>query len=122
MEYGDTGINRDDNIVGVGEKLEDAEDEREKNWGRPKYRQPGHVDNVSHEQKLGGCLASDTGEHIWRPMESPPVNLGREIMGVEMFLCISGANRCTRNCTAQNCAESVSSYFRPKCLVTFHHD
>ena len=64
--------------------MEDAEDEREKNWGRPKYRQPGHVDNVSHEQKLGGCLASDTGEHIWRPMESPPVNLGREIMGVEM--------------------------------------
>ena len=29
-------------------------------------------------------LGSDTGEHIRRAMDSPPVNLGREILGLEI--------------------------------------
>merc|ERR1712142_185990 len=33
---------------------------------------------------LVGSLGSDTGEHIRRAMDSPPVNLGREIMGLEV--------------------------------------
>ena len=33
---------------------------------------------------LVGSLGSDTGEHIRRAMDSPPVNLGREIMGLEI--------------------------------------
>ena len=33
---------------------------------------------------LVGSLGSDTGEHIRRAMDSPPVNIGREIMGLEI--------------------------------------
>ena len=57
-------------------------------------------------------------------MKGKRAGVGQSTDSLDMLTMshISGANRCTRNCTAQNCAESVSSYFRPKCLVTFHHD
>ena len=37
-------------------------------------------------QELVGSLGSDAGEHIRRAMDSPPVNLGREIMGLEIHV------------------------------------
>ena len=40
------------------------------------------MSNMSNS--LVGSLGSDTGEHIRRAMDSPPVNLGREIMGLEI--------------------------------------
>ena len=40
------------------------------------------MSNLSNS--LVGSLGSDTGEHIRRAMDSPPVNLGREIMGLEI--------------------------------------
>ena len=40
------------------------------------------MSNMSNS--LVGRLGSDTGEHIRRAMDSPPVNLGREIMGLEI--------------------------------------
>jgi len=40
------------------------------------------MSNMSNS--LVGSLGSDTGEHIRRAMDSPPVNIGREIMGLEI--------------------------------------
>ena len=37
-------------------------------------------------QELVGSLGSDAGEHIRRAMDSPPVNLGWEIMGLEIHV------------------------------------
>ena len=36
---------------------------------------------ASPSSDISNSLGSDTGEHIRRAMDSPPVNLGREIMG-----------------------------------------
>ena len=33
---------------------------------------------------ISNSLGSDTGEHIRRAMDSPPVNLGREIQGLDI--------------------------------------
>jgi hypothetical protein len=54
-------------------------------WSQPQHRQPGHEMTMSNmSNSLVGSLGSDTGAHIRRAMDSPPVNLGREIMGLEI--------------------------------------
>ena len=40
---------------------------------------------TSPASDISNSLGSDTGEHIRRTMDSPPVNLAREIMGIELL-------------------------------------
>jgi len=78
-------IHLESTILELQERLERLMRHRGKGAGPSPSSDSLDMMAMSHmSSSLVGSLGSETGDHIMRAMDSPPVNIGREIIGLEI--------------------------------------